>query len=663
MKLYDPWEYRTIGKITIAGVVNEYWDWSNSLIYPYLLTSGADGTLWITDGNQIGKITIPPSVPSTPSAVTAVAGNAQATVSFKESVSNAGPVLFYTVTSRPENIRATGTSSPITVTGLTNGTAYTFTVTATNAVGTSPASLPSNSVTPVAPTEIVSTPSTPSGPTSGTPGQYYDYVTGSSASNLGHLVQYLFDWNDGSNSGWLPVGTISCSHSWSSAGTYSVKVKGRCAADTSVVSNWSGTLTVNISPGTLTIALPQGQQSFQHYSPIVSPVISADPSTAEPIALGSVAESGDTLSIHIALSEFSGPVDVYLALSAPDIDPHNIYILKSDNTFQLPSAVLEPWKGNTTGPIDEPLFGDIPTSLLPAGTYYLYLAVTPAFSLDTYYLWTTYFVIQRDGGGGSTYSIFPENYFFSWMGGNGTVNVTAENSSAWTVAINADWIQITSPTSGNGNGTITYNVFPISSSKQRTGTITIAGQTFTITQFATGVKVPCVYDGTYSGPFYYNYMDTSSPPRKVEASFQLTVNLSCKSTNNGMTLLDVSHAIVTDPFFGCQSGCTPLSDTYVNVPVNPPTTNINQSQSNQYFFIRFPNYSYILTAPQVLGNFSVTVNANGLPLSLYSSPNPPHPNATWAAASNASSTLISFPQQANLNYPVNFTSWSLTRVP
>ena len=98
------------------------------------------------------------AAPNAPSGVTATGGNASATVSFTAPSDNGSPITGYTVTATDSTNSAnggetaTGTSSPITVSGLTNGDSYTFTVTATNGVGTSSAGGPSNPVTPTSAT-------------------------------------------------------------------------------------------------------------------------------------------------------------------------------------------------------------------------------------------------------------------------------------------------------------------------------------------------------------------------------------------------------------------------------------------------------------------------------------------------------------------------------
>lgn len=93
------------------------------------------------------------SAPGAPTAVTATVGNATLTIAFTAPNSNGGATITnYTVTctAGTNSKTATGSASPISVTGLTNGTSYACSVTATNSAGTGAASA-SVAATPTAP--------------------------------------------------------------------------------------------------------------------------------------------------------------------------------------------------------------------------------------------------------------------------------------------------------------------------------------------------------------------------------------------------------------------------------------------------------------------------------------------------------------------------------
>jgi peptidoglycan/xylan/chitin deacetylase (PgdA/CDA1 family)/PKD repeat protein len=137
-------------------------------------TYAAAGTyqvkLTVTDNlGAIGSVTHPVTVtapatataPATPTGVAAVAGNASATVSWSAPNNGGSAITSYTVTpyagtAAKTPVQVTAPATVATVTGLVNGAAYTFKVSATNAIGTSAASVASSPVTPAAPaTSIV----------------------------------------------------------------------------------------------------------------------------------------------------------------------------------------------------------------------------------------------------------------------------------------------------------------------------------------------------------------------------------------------------------------------------------------------------------------------------------------------------------------------------
>lgn len=96
-----------------------------------------------------------PATPGAPTIGTATGCNAQASVAFTAPACTgypAGGITGYRVISTPGCVSNTGASSPIVVTGLSNGTAYTFKAQAQNANGYGALSAASNSVTPAVPT-------------------------------------------------------------------------------------------------------------------------------------------------------------------------------------------------------------------------------------------------------------------------------------------------------------------------------------------------------------------------------------------------------------------------------------------------------------------------------------------------------------------------------
>jgi hypothetical protein len=81
-----------------------------------------------------------------------------------------------------------------------------------------------------------------------------------------------------------------------------------------------------------------------------------------------------------------------------------------------------------------------------------------------------------------TYAINLASASYSFSGGNGSVTVTAPSGCAWTAKSNDTWITVTGGSSESGNGTVSYSVNKNMSTLKRTGTMTIAGKTFTVTQ-------------------------------------------------------------------------------------------------------------------------------------------------------------------------------------
>jgi hypothetical protein len=146
-----------------------------------------------------------------------------------------------------------------------------------------------------------------------------------------------------------------------------------------------------------TLTLPSSPLFVPPYGPIVSPVLNIDPAQAMPIAVGSVATGGNSVTVQLQTYPYEGAVDVYFAFSAPAIDPVHIYMVTPGGAQPIESAVLIPYRTAVSSLAAVP-FGDIPVSSLPPGTYSLLLAIMPTGRLTAFDFWTTEFVVGGSAG-------------------------------------------------------------------------------------------------------------------------------------------------------------------------------------------------------------------------------------------------------------------------
>ncbi|WP_238403866.1 S-layer homology domain-containing protein, partial [Paenibacillus paridis] len=182
----DPSQLSTAEVASVTSSTYNVQNLTNGTTYYFVVKSENSGGLSAAS-NQVSAT--PSAIAQSPTNVTAVAGDGQAVITFTAPLDNGGsPITGYEVTVSPGNVVLIGTASPITITGLTNGTSYTFTLKAINRTGKSAASAESNAVIPKASSSDngnpepsqPSVPTTPAGPITGV-----DILVNGKVENLG----------------------------------------------------------------------------------------------------------------------------------------------------------------------------------------------------------------------------------------------------------------------------------------------------------------------------------------------------------------------------------------------------------------------------------------------------------------------------------------------
>jgi len=212
--------------------------------------------------------------------------------------------------------------------------------------------------------------------------------------------------------------------------------------------------------------------------------------------------------------------------------------------------------------------------------------------------------VTQDGRGGAIDSTGSE---WECDGGEGTIHVTAEKKMLWHARPNVNWLSV-EPTSGLGEGDVTFAVAPYNEVATRSGTLTVAGITYTVFQYGRRMKL-----GSYKSVQDY---ETHVIPITVNAlaitTWSVTPNnswISVVDGGNGKGGDEVTIAIAENPSYKERTG---------TVTIGTETFTVVQGGTTELSFEVVPAQS---TASANGANGLVAVKAT--------------PDLPWAAKSQA----------------------------
>ena len=176
------------------------------------------------------------------------------------------------------------------------------------------------------------------------------------------------------------------------------------------------------------------------------------------------------------------------------------------------------------------------------------------------------------------YALNSTGQAFPATGGVGSFSISAGSGCSWTATSDVSWISITAGASGNGNGTVSFDVVTNSSTSPRNGVITAGGSSFSVSQ--AGAQLVCTYilsSASFqipaSGGTAQVSVSTAAGCTWTAASLTSWINMTSGNPGNGDGV--VSFSIASNPGPGTRSGSLVVAGQTVTVNEALPSTGGN----------------------------------------------------------------------------------------